>query len=213
MDGVFMKKLIKLALCLALIFGILGVADLWKEKATLKENLVRLHVVGNSDSEEDQQVKLQVKDAVVAYLQPIMEQFPSKEEAMAYIRANLPKLQELSNGVLDRLGVKDRAEVSLEPEAFDLRQYDTFSLPAGVYDALRIEIGEAEGKNWWCVVFPSLCLPATGDGFEMAAVSSGFSQSLADTLSTQNGYRVRFYLLDCMGRLETAIHKTIQRLR
>lgn len=213
MDGVFMKKLIKLVLCLVVLLGILGVSDLWREKTTLKESLIRLHVVGNSDSEEDQQVKLQVKDAVVAYLQPIMEQFPSKEEAMAYIRTNLPKLQELSNRVLDSLGIKDRAQVTLQQSCFDLRQYDTFSLPAGVYDALRIEIGAAEGKNWWCVAFPSLCLPATGEGFETAAVSAGFSRNLTHTLSANGGYRVRFYLLDCMGKLEVAIHKTIQRLR
>lgn len=206
MDGVFMKKIIKLIACLAFILALLGIWDLWTDRQSLEENLIRLHVVANSDSEEDQQIKLQVKDAVVNYLQPIMENFPSKEEAMQYIRENISDLQELSNRVLDSLGVKDRAKVTLQPEIFDTRVYDTFSLPSGVYDALRIEIGEAEGENWWCVAFPTLCIPATSDGFEDAAVSAGFSQTLTDTLSSGNSYRLRFFFLDCIGKLENLFH-------
>ena len=205
MDGVFMKKLFKLTICLALILAILGFVDLWRDKQTLKEDILRLHVVGNSDSAQDQQVKLQVKDAIVAYLQPIMDTFPTKKEAMEYIQNNLHTLQELSNRVLESLGVKERAKVALQPICFDTRDYDTFSLPAGVYDALRVEIGEAEGKNWWCVVFPSLCLPATSADFRDTAVSSGFSQNLTDTLSG-NGYNLRFYLLDCIGKLENLFY-------
>ncbi len=201
-----MEKIIKLMICLVLIFTVLAFADIWKDKQVLKENLVRLHVVGSSDSEEDQQIKLQVKDAVVNYLQPIMEKFPTKDEAMTYIRDNLSVLQEVSNRVLEGLGVKDCAKVSLQPECFDVRQYDTFSLPSGVYDALRIEIGDAEGKNWWCVAFPTLCIPATSEGFADIAVSSGFSETLANTLSGSNGYRLRFFFLDCIGKLENLFH-------
>lgn len=206
MDGVFMFKLIKLIICGVLIIGILSVVDLWKDKQTLKNNLLRLHVVANSDSEYDQQVKLQVKDAITEYLQPITEQFSNKEEAMEYIRENLESLQAFSNQVLDSLGVTDRAVVSLEEEAFGTREYETFSLPSGVYDALRIEIGEAEGKNWWCVVFPSLCLPATGAEFQEVAVSSGFDSTLTSTISNNGNYQIRFFFLDCIGKLENLFH-------
>ena len=202
-----MKKLIKFVLCIVLLLGALEIVNLWQNKKSLRDDLVRLHVVANSDSADDQQVKLQVKDAVTAYLQPIMETLPTKEAAMAYLQKNLSVLQELSDRVLERLGVKDRAAVTLQPESFQTRQYDTFSLPSGVYDSLRIEIGDGEGENWWCVAFPTLCLPATGDGFQDTAVSAGFSNTLTNTLSGKKGYQIRFFFLDCMGKLENLFYK------
>ena len=206
MDGVFMKKIFKFIICIILIYSVLGAFDLKKDLQVIKNELIRLHVVANSDSEEDQQIKLQVKDAVTNYLQPIMEKIPDKEQAMQYIRNHLADLQELSNRVLKQLGAEEQANVTLQEETFDTRDYDTFSLPAGVYDALRIEIGNADGKNWWCVVFPSLCLPASGSGFEDTAVSSGFSPKITKTLSNNNRYEVRFFLLDCIGKLENLFH-------
>ena len=200
MDGVFMKKLIKITVCLLLIISAVMVADLWQDKIALQKNLIRLHVVANSDSQADQTVKLQVKDAIVNHLQPVVEHFSSKEQAMDYIRENLSELQDVANNVLNSLGEEVRAVVTLKEEAFDKRVYDTFSLPAGIYDSLRVEIGEAQGKNWWCVVFPSLCLPAAGSNFQDTAVSSGFSQNLSSTLSS--GCNLRFFLLDCFGKLE-----------
>ena len=197
-----MKKIIRLLLCLVLLASMVSAYNLYRDRQSLKENLIRLHVVANSDSAQDQQIKLQVKDAVVAYLQPIVEQFPTKDEAMEYIRQNLSTLRDLSNQVLEKLGIQETVQVTLEPEAFAVREYDTFSLPSGVYDALRIEIGEGNGKNWWCVVFPSLCVPACSEDFETQAVSSGFSQSLTNTLTQHGGYRMRFFLLDCVGKLE-----------
>ena len=203
-----MKKLIKLFVCLLLVAFVLGLADLWQDRQTLKNNLIRLHVVANSDSTEDQAVKVQVKDAIVSYLQPIVEKMPDKEQAMAYIQENLATLQTLSNNVLNKLGVRDRAVVTFLPESFRTRVYDTFSLPSGIYDALRVEIGEADGKNWWCVVFPSLCLPATSADFQDTAVSAGFSQTLTGTLSNNGGYKVRFFLLDCLGKVENFFYKS-----
>ena len=208
MDGVFMKKIIKLTMFMFFVAAVLGIRDLWQDNQTLKENVIRLHVVGNSNSTYDQQMKLRLKDEITAYLQPIVEKFSSKEEAMKYIRENLSGLQTFSNSVLERLGVKERAVVTLQPEAFDARVYDTFSLPSGVYDALRIEIGEADGKNWWCVVFPSLCLPATSTDFQDTAVSAGFSTHLSKTITNNGKYEVRFFLLDCIGKLENLLVKT-----
>jgi stage II sporulation protein R len=202
-----MRKIFRFVLIVLVVYSVFAIKELWQDKRSLRENLVRLHVVANSDSEEDQKVKLQVKDAIVAYLQPIMEKVPDKDEAMQYIRENLSDLQALCNDVLTRLGVSDRAKVTLQPERFSKRIYDTFSLPSGVYDALRVQIGNGEGKNWWCVVFPSLCLPATGTDMQETAVSAGFSETLTGTIRNQNGYRLRFFLLDCMGKLENLFCK------
>ena len=90
--------------------------------------------------------------------------------------------------------------MTLQKEVFDTRVYDTFTLPAGVYEALRITIGSGEGKNWWCVVFPTLCVPATSEGFEDVAAGAGFPESL--TKSLEGEYEIRFYLLDLLGKLE-----------
>ena len=200
MDGVFMKKIIKIAICLFLLISAVYLGDAWQDKKALQENLIRLHIVADSDSREDQAIKLQVRDAVIGYLQPLTEGFSDKEQAMRYIASELSTIQAVANETLAELGESDRAVVTLEREAFDTREYDTFSLPAGLYDSLRIRIGEGQGKNWWCVVFPSLCLPATSEGFEDTAVSSGFSQELGNTLSS--GSNLRFFILDCFGKIE-----------
>ena len=204
MDGVFMKKIIKISVCLFLFVSAMFVADAWQDKKALQENLIRLHVVANSDSQEDQTIKLQVKDAVISYLQPLVEDFTDKEQTMAFLTENLASVQQVANDALSKLGVDNCAIVSLETEVFDTRKYETFSLPAGIYDSLRIRIGEGRGKNWWCVVFPSLCLPATSDGFQDTAVSSGFSEELGNTLSS--GRNLRFFVLDCFGKLEKLFH-------
>lgn len=197
-----MKLIVKLCWltgCLLLLSLFLGlVAD----KQQLQKDLIRLHVVANSDSDEDQAIKLQVRDAITATLEPAMENIESKEQAYQYIVENLTRIEETANKKLEELGVSDRASVSLQQEKFNVRHYDTFSLPAGIYDSLRVEIGSGSGKNWWCVVFPTLCLPAASSEFQTAAVSSGFDADLSKTLVREDGYVLRFYLLDLLGRLE-----------
>ena len=129
------------------------------------------------------------------------------EEAKAYLQENLPKIRTIANETLNAMGFDGEAVVTLCKEAFDTRYYDTFTLPAGVYESLRITIGEGEGKNWWCVAFPTLCVPATTEGFADAAVGAGFSDTLSNTLAGEEGYEVRFYLLDALGRLENIFFK------
>lgn len=197
-----MRKLLKrVILCLTLAV-FLWCGKLLADKLWLRENIIRLHVVANSDSEVDQNIKLQVRDAVIASLEKELENISNVETAKAYLQENLPKLERIANETLALAGFDGKAAATLCKEAFDTRYYDTFTLPAGVYDALRITIGEGAGKNWWCVVFPSLCIPATSQGFGEMAVGAGFSEVLSDTLSGEEGYEVRFYLLDVIGRLE-----------
>ena len=197
-----MRKLRKyLAFCLGLWVLTCSVS-IAANKQKLKENLVRLHVVANSDSQGDQSTKLQVRDAVVAYLQEAMAGFEDVETAKAYISENLSQIRQIANCVLVSQGAAPDAEVTLGKEIFDTRYYDTFKLPAGIYESLRITIGEGQGKNWWCVVFPTLCLPATSDGFEAVAAGAGFDEALLGALEGKQGYEVRFYLLDLLGKLE-----------
>jgi stage II sporulation protein R len=106
---------------------------------------------------------------------------------------------------LESAGINETVNVTFEKETFPIRHYDTFSLPSGVYQSLRIRIGQAEGKNWWCVVFPTLCIPQTGDGFQEVAAGSGFSDDLTLSLTREEGYEVRFFLLDWLGQLENLL--------
>ena len=106
---------------------------------------------------------------------------------------------------LNELGFQEGASISLCREQFDIRHYDTFSLPAGVYDSLRIIIGDGRGKNWWCVSFPTLCIPATTVGFTDTAVSAGFSEPLVQALTGNEEYEIHFFFLNQLGKLENIL--------
>ncbi|MBP3674704.1 MAG: stage II sporulation protein R [Oscillospiraceae bacterium] len=202
-----MRKLLKrIGICFLLVC-LVWCGTLIADRQRLRQELIRLHVVANSDSEEDQSLKLRVRDAVVESLQQGMADVTDTEQAKAYLQENLPKIENLANQVLAEAGCSDTVQVSLDLEEFGTRVYDTFTLPAGIYESLRIIIGAGEGKNWWCVVFPSLCIPATSEGFEDTAAGAGFPESLTGALEGEEGYEVRFFLLDALGSLENLIHK------
>ena len=197
-----MRKICGLLLICGLVGAAVWIAAVIADRQQLNENVIRLHVVAHSDSQEDQQVKLLVRDALNRQLAPAMAELSNAEAAKAYLQEQLPQLEEVANGVLTAKGYSYRATVTLQKEAFTTRHYDTFSLPAGVYDALRITIGEGQGQNWWCVVFPRLCMPTTAEAFSDTAVGSGFQQPLTGALQQKKGYELRFLLLDWLGRLE-----------
>ena len=197
-----MRKMIRIGTFVMAVVLILQFVDLLSDKQTLRNSLVRLHVVASSDSREDQAVKLQVRDAVVAYVEDAMQNVKTVEEAKAWLQDNLPELEQAANDVLRKLGISDTAVATLTQEALPAREYDTFSLPSGVYDSLRITIGEGQGQNWWCVLFPNLCLPAAGESTEEVAVGAGFSEELTETVTRQEGYILRFYILDVLGKIE-----------
>ena len=196
-----MKKVYLVLICLLLAAAV-WFATVISDRQQLNENVIRLHVVANSDSGEDQRVKLLVRDEINSQLATSMEELSTPEEALAYLREHLSQLEEAANAVLEEEGFPQRAVVTLQKEAFSTRHYDTFSLPAGVYNALRVTIGDGAGQNWWCVVFPRLCLPATSESFSDTAAGAGFQQPLTGALQQESGYEVRFFLLDWLGWLE-----------
>lgn len=175
------------------------------DRQRLREELIRLHVVANSDSQEDQLLKLQVRDAVTESLKADLQNITNVEQAKDYLQKKLPYIQEVAEKTLQTLGCDTSVVVSLCRETFDTRVYDTFTLPAGVYNALRIVIGDGQGKNWWCVVFPSFCIPAASDGFEDVAAGAGFPDALNSSLAGEDGYELRFGILDAMGKLENIL--------
>ena len=191
---------------LLLVAGLIYTYFLNRDRTVLSEEILRLHVVADSDEAADQAVKLEVRDAVLAVLNRLTDGAQSKEEVMAVVKENLSALEAAANEVLKKLDAQYHAAVSLKQEEFPTREYETFSLPAGIYDSLRVTIGSGEGENWWCVVFPQLCLPAASTQVEDVAVGAGFSQDLGKTLTGEDGYEVRFLLLDCLGKLQNFFH-------
>ena len=207
MDGVFMYKRLKAIVICATIAGIIWCGMLISDKQKLHQELIRLHVVANSDSQEDQSIKLRVKDALLDYFESNLSGITDAQAAKEFLSDHLADVQEVANKTLSTLGVTDNAKVSLTREKFGVREYDTFSLPSGMYESLRVEIGEAAGKNWWCVVFPALCSGATGEDFKATAVSSGMSSGLSNTLVEEDGYEIRFFFLDWLGKIENLLSR------
>jgi len=201
-----MRLILKIAIILALIATFATFLSLVSEKDILRNNLIRLHVVADSDSAQDQSMKLQVRDAVLSFVQNQLASIPDAEAAKAFLSENLKELETVANETLAAIGSTDTAKVTLEEECFPMREYDTFSLPSGVYESLRVTIGSGAGKNWWCVVFPALCVGAVTEEFQQTAATAGFSDTLTDTLAGEDGYEISFFLLDCLGKLENFFH-------
>ncbi len=195
-----MKKIVKIGMVLILLAAI-GFSGIVSDRITLRDNLIRLHVVGASDSEFDQDLKRQVRDGITAYLQPLLDSCGNAREAQALIEGELSNLQKIADDILLEGGCAMTADATLQLEEFPVRHYDSFSLPSGVYRALRIQIGPAQGRNWWCVVFPSLCF-GTGEELNACAAGAGFDDTLTQTLTKPQEYEIRFFLLDVLGSLE-----------
>jgi len=206
MDGVFMRKLMKFLLAAQLLVCLVLVGMLIADKQALRENLIRLHVVADSDAVFDQTVKLQVRDAVIQTVQQDLQQYSGTQEAKTYLLSRLDELEAVANEALRAAGSYDTATVTLCQEEFPMRQYDTFSLPSGVYESLRVTIGSGQGQNWWCVVFPSLCVGAASKDVRDMAASAGFADSLSSALTGEDGYEISFFFLDCLGKLENFFH-------
>ena len=207
MGGVFMKKLFKRTVFLAVLVALVWCGMVLADRQMLHEGLIRLHIVADSDDADAQSLKLRVRDAVLASLHEGLAGMTDTEQAMEYLQECLPQIEQLANQVLQAAGSELSAAVTLAQEEFHARQYDTFSLPAGVYQALHIQIGSGEGQNWWCVAFPQLCLATTGEEFRTAAAGAGFSSELTDALTGCNGIRLRFWVLDVLGRIENFLHR------
>lgn len=201
-----MNKLVKWVSGLLAVVLFLALGMLFAEKETIKNDLIRLHVVAASDSTRDQAHKLAVRDALVNAMEGFMTGAVNVDQAQAWLQEHLEELEGVANETLRKIGSLDTAKVSLCWEEFPQRDYETFSLPSGLYKALRVTIGQGQGQNWWCVVFPTLCLNATAQGVTEVAAGAGFTDHLSHTLTRDSGYEISFFLLDCIGKLENFFH-------
>lgn len=124
---------------------------------SVQDEIIRFHVIANSDSDKDQQLKLKVRDEVISYLQPKLENSKSIEESEKIIKSEYKALEDISKKVISKNGYDYGVKINLQYSDFPAKQYSSVVLPAGKYKALKIIIGEGKGRNWWCVMFPPLC--------------------------------------------------------
>ena len=182
----------ELALLLALAVTILWGAASLGQQEELGRKVIRLHVIANSDSPEDQALKLRVRDRVLARAQEILEQSADMEQAEQALTAALPELTREARETLAAEGCAQPVQARLEPAEFPTKDYDGFSLPAGKYLALRVIIGQGAGQNWWCVVFPPLCT-ASACQWQDAGRAAGLEEDDLSLMAEEDaGYELRF---------------------
>ena len=174
-------KIIVMALVVVFCVGMVGVVA-YAERTVqgLSDNLIRLHIIANSDTEIDQDVKLQVRDAVLGYLTGKLDLSNSTEASTAIIQKELPNIQKIAIEVLEKNGHVGVATAEYGAYAFPTKQYENIALPAGTYNALRITLGEGAGQNWWCVVFPPLCFADSQNGTISQEADAKLKESLSE---------------------------------
>lgn len=188
-----------LGLAAALLFG------MWleREQTQLADSLLRLHVLANSDSEEDQALKLKVRDGVLEQAEDLLEQVSTLEQARETLENNLSILQQAGQAVVEQQGYDYPVAVSMEQTWFPTKEYEEFALPAGTYQALRVVIGQGAGQNWWCVVFPPLCIGSATESAGEIALDSGVSeQQVALMTGESEGYVIKFKALELWDSLK-----------
>ena len=129
----------------------------------ISDSFVRFHVIANSNSTEDQIIKYKIRDSVLEYISPLLQKAHSKQEALNIISREMSEINNIANKIVQDNGMNYSINIHLGKSKFPTKDYNNFILPEGIYDALKIEIGSANGQNWWCVMFPSICFPALND--------------------------------------------------
>lgn len=196
------RLLAKALVCGFLLASVASVFPFAAASAELPGNVLRLHVVANSDSPEDQAVKLKVRDAVLREAARWCEGSDTLEQANAGLCVHLESIRQAAEGALLENGFSCGASVQVTDMYFPTRDYEEFSLPAGTYRTLRVTIGRGKGKNWWCVVFPALCLPAAENREE---VLSSLPEAQREVVEHPRKYRVKFKLVEWYEELKQGL--------
>ena len=179
--------------CIALLCGMY----LDREQAALADKVIRLHVLANSDTREDQQLKLLVRDRVLAEAEHLYQPGDDVPAAYARLEGALPRLAAAGRQVVEEQGYDYPVTAELTRSWFPTKDYTDMSLPAGNYTALRIVIGEGGGQNWWCVVFPPLCLGSVSEQVDEAAQAGLFTQEQVSLITGESGgYVVKFKAME-----------------
>lgn len=200
----FAKKLLICTIvitCAALLAGFLPIHG----EGEIYDTVVRLHVIANSDSEEDQTLKLKVRDRIIEVVDPAVRNCRSQSEAIAAIGGIMGDIQAAAEDVIEAEGFDYSVSVVITEEQYPTKNYESCAFPEGEYVSLQVKIGESEGENWWCCLFPPLCLSAATDekSNEDAFISVGLTDEQYKIITETNSpkYRVRFKILEVVKKI------------
>lgn len=195
---------------MGLIFLSFGIVSLTSYAQSVNEeleaNILRFHVVANSDSTEDQMMKQQVKDEIIAYMEPMLSDAENIEESKEMLQAHFDDIKKVAKQVINKWGKDYNVQLFIDHANFPTKSYGDIVLPAGEYEAFRVILGEGEGENWWCIMFPPLCYVdvATGvvpvEGKE--ALQEQLTEEQYEMICGQDApYEVRFKVVDMVNEL------------
>lgn len=192
-----------LGLCAAMLWG----AWSMQRQDALAQKMIRLHVIANSDSDADQALKLEVRDKVLDFTTTVLQRSADMEDAQVRLREELARIETIAQREIAAQGYDYPVTAQLASAEFPLKEYDGFSLPAGEYMALRLVIGEGEGRNWWCVVYPPLCTAAATD-MPRTAVAAGLTDDDVSLITEEDtGYVLRFRSVELWEQLRQWLGK------
>ena len=192
-----------LGLCAAMLWG----AWSMQRQDALAQKMIRLHVIANSDSDADQALKLEVRDRVLDFTTTVLQRSADMEDAQIRLREELTRIEDIAQREIAAQGYDYPVTAQLASTEFPLKEYDGFSLPAGEYMALRLVIGEGEGQNWWCVVYPPLCTAAATD-MHRTAVAAGLTDDDVSLITEEDaGYVLRFRSVELWEQLRQWLGK------
>ena len=161
----------------------------------ISDKVLRLHVIANSDSTEDQNLKLKVRDSIIKFF--ANQNFKSREETKKFASDNLDKIRIISQNEILKNGFEYNVEAKVCKASFNTRVYDEISLPAGEYDSLKIIIGDGKGKNWWCVIFPPMCIPAAEKcNVDRKSYNENFSREDKNVIENKDSYKIKFKVVE-----------------
>lgn len=205
-----MKKTIRKNIELGVLFGlvfaiVLSFARFDARCDELRQGVLRLHIIANSDSEADQTLKLAVRDQILNSSTDIFKNCSTVDDAIMTASDNIDEINQIANEVIEKNGFSYTAKVSVGDKYFETREYDDFTLPAGTYKSLIVDLGAAEGKNWWCVVFPCVCVPTASSG---ASLSDSVSAKAEDTARNSQKYQIKFKTVEIYEEMKKYFQKT-----
>ena len=188
-----MKIFIKSA-CIAFVLAVIySMIPFQSECSQISDEVFRLHILANSDSDFDQNLKLKVRDKVLCFTQPLFESAKSKEGAEKVISENLQSIADVAYAEVLNNGFDYSVKAEITNMYFSTRYYDNYTLPSGMYDALRITIGEGKGHNWWCVMYPSICISSESEKDSKA--HEVFDQKQYDIVKNEQ-YQYKFKIVE-----------------
>lgn len=198
-----MNKTLKIFVPLFLVFVFMFsyIAPFIETSENISDQVFRLHILANSDSAEDQQLKLKVRDEILKKGEKVFASSNSLEETIELCKNNIALFQQTAEQCLKNNGSDYEVKVYVDKEYFNTREYDEITLPSGIYNALKIEIGQGKGHNWWCVMFPAICLSSVTDD-ELNKYLSEDEQKL---VNSDSKYEVRFKIVEIYEKVKSKI--------